>query len=186
MREPATPSTDATPLGAWWNDVEQRLESAATRRVDVYVRSLLPPHGARNCQRRVFDRLDALAQRSLVDDVSIHVLGERICLCDTCASTDAGAAIVERIRELDAWGEEYDASTSRFFEKRQFSSSITGEETNALVPPRVTVALRADDRLCGVFPCEMGERTYCVDDFVSAMQGLDDADNGGLLAETRP
>lgn len=186
MREPATPSTDATPLGAWWSDVEQRMDAAASRRVDVYVRSLLPPHGARGCQRRVFDRLDALTQQSLLDDVSVHVIGERICLCDTCASTDAGANIVERIRELDGWGEEYGASTSRFFETRRFSSSITGEETHALVPPQVAVALRADDRLCGVFPCEMGGETYCVDDFVSAMQRLAEADNGGLLAETRP
>ncbi|MFC7194620.1 HTH domain-containing protein [Halosimplex aquaticum] len=104
-----------------------------------------------------------------LDNVSVTVTGDRLCLCETCTGTDAGSSLLDRVRELDGWGREFDASVSRFFETRELDSSVAGETARALVPPRVAVALYCDGTLAGAFPCEMGDATVATRDFVAAL-----------------
>lgn len=159
---------------AWVEQTRDRFASADQRHVDVFVRSMLPPLGAKATQETLVSRLTELTEESSIDDVSVTITGNRLCLCDTCAETDAESALLERFHELDDWGEEFDASVSPFFETRTLDSSVTHETARALVPPRVAVALYCDDALAGVFPCEMGESSYAVDDFVTALESVCD------------
>ena len=130
---------------------------------------MLPPLGVKASQEALIERLQRLVAEGELDDVSVTVTGDRLCLCETCTGTDAGSTLVNRVRELDGWGREFDASPSRFFETRELHSSTTGESARALVPPGLVVALYCDGRLSGVFPCEMGDTTVATDDFLEAL-----------------
>lgn len=146
-----------------------RFERADTRRVTVFVRSMLPPMGAKGPQEALIRGLQELETEGLIDEVSVTITGNRLCLCETCGRTDVGASLLDRVRELDGWGGEFDASVSRFFETRELDSSVAGETARALVPPRVAVALYCDGSLAGAFPCEMGESTATTDHFATAL-----------------
>lgn len=74
------------------------------------------------------------------------------------------------------------ASTSPFFEARTLDSSIAGETARALVSPRMSVALYCDGDLSGVFPCEIGDVTVSVTDFVSTLAQLSDGQR--IVAES--
>lgn len=135
---------------------------------------MLPPLGVKASQERLLSRLDELESDSRLDDVSVTVTGDRLCLCETCTDTDAGSELVDRVRELAEWGDGRGASARQFFDRRTIDSGVTNETARALVPPRVSVALYCDDRLSGVFPCRMGGRSYAVDDFVEALEQFAD------------
>lgn len=170
-------SSDDTPATAGFETWRRALENAFTdaneRSVTVYVRSTLPPLGAKSRQERVIDRLDALAERGIVDEVDLVVTGDRLCLCDTCTGTPGGAEVFDRVQRLREWRGPYDASATPFFELREFSSEIAGEHARAIVPPRVAVALSFDGSLVGVFPCRIGSETYSIDDFLETLSALE-------------
>jgi hypothetical protein len=148
-----------------------QFEAADDRRVEVFVRSMLPPLGVKSSQEALIARLDELVdEEAALDSVSVSVTGDRLCLCETCSGTDVERELLDRIAELDAWGEAYDATASPFFETQELDSSIAGETARALVPPRVSVALYCDDALAGVFPCRIGDREYTVADFADALE----------------
>lgn len=169
------PSGDASrpePLDAWTDDVGDAFDEANDARVDLFVRSMSPPVGASTGQETAIERLQALVDASVIDDFTVSVWGERICLCDTCTSTDAVAYMLEKIRDLERWGEEYDASVREFFEERSQSSSIVDEERETLTPPRITAALYLDGSIAGAFPCRMGGRTCSVSDFFATVESM--------------
>ncbi|WP_436927195.1 HTH domain-containing protein [Halosimplex amylolyticum] len=155
---------------------EERFERANTRRVTVFVRSMLPPLGAKGAQEALIRGLNELEADGELDEVSVEVTGDRLCLCETCVETDAGSSLLESVGELDGWGREFDASVSRFFERRELDSTISGETARALVPPRVAVALYCDGTLAGAFPCEMGDAAVATGDFVDALAQFCDTD----------
>ena len=135
---------------------------------------MLPPLGAKSGQESLLEALDQLVDDGAIDEVTVTITGNRLCLCDTCMKTGAESTLMDRFKELDEWGREHDASTSPFFETRTLDSSMAGETARALVPPRMSVALYCDEDLSGVFPCEMGEVTVSTADFVSTLAQLSD------------
>jgi len=151
-------------------ETAERFAAADDRRVEVFVRSMLPPLGAKSCQEALIERFDELATESTLDGVSVSITGNRLCLCDTCSGTDAERDLLDRFADLDEWGAEYDATASSFFETKELDSSMTGETARALVPPRVSTALYCDGALSGVFPCRIEGREYTVADFADALE----------------
>ncbi|QPV63609.1 hypothetical protein I7X12_02955 [Halosimplex litoreum] len=162
-------TTDRPAFRAWLDATADRFESADERRVEVFVRSMLPPLGAKSGQEALIARLDELTDESSLDAVSVTVTGDRLCLCETCAGTDTERALLDRIAELDEWGGDHDATASPFFEVRDLDSAMADETARALVPPRVTTALYCDDSLAGVFPCRIDGQEYAVADFADAL-----------------
>jgi hypothetical protein len=183
----AEPSDDDRPdqqvFDRWRTDTLAVLWRAETARIDVYVRSMLPPAGAKESQTAVIERLKGLLEDSLVDDLTINVWGRRICLCDQCRGTETGRIMLGTVREFQSWGEEYDASVESTFEHRTQSSSITGAEYESITPPRVTTALYVDGDLRGVFPCVMGERHCTV---VDLYETLAEAESGVRRDDLEP
>lgn len=153
----------------WRAETERALDDAETARVDVYVRSMLPPPGAKEGQTAVLERFRELCEESVIGDVTVNVWGERICLCDACTDLDTGQMLRDTVRDLQRWGGEYDASARPFFERRKQSSSVTGNEYEGITPPRVTCALTIDGRLRGVFPAEFDGQSVSVRDFYEAI-----------------
>ncbi|WP_459191993.1 HTH domain-containing protein [Halosimplex sp. J119] len=182
MTRDRTQPTEDPAFSRWAETIEGRFEGADTRRVTVFVRSMLPPLGAKRTQEALIRELHDLEAEGQLDEVSVTVTGNRLCLCETCSGTDAGSSLLERVRELDGWGHEFDASVSRFFETRELDSSVAGETARALIPPRVAVALYCDDTLAGAFPCEMGESTVTTEDFLASLDrfcGASSPSSGG-------
>jgi len=167
-----TQFTDEPAFRRWLAATSDQFSAADRRRVEVYVRSMLPPLGAKSRQESLLESLDEFVDDGVIDDVSITIIGNRLCLCDTCTKTDAESALINRFKELDDWGREYDASTSPFFETHTLDSRMAGETARALVPPRICVALYCDGDLSGVFPCEMGDVLVSATDFVSTLAEL--------------
>ena len=165
-------STDDPAFTEWLETTDDRFADADRRRVDVFVRSLLPPLGSKGTQEALLQHLNDLTAEGILDDVSVTVTGNRLCLCETCAETDAGTHLLDSLRELDEWGGEFDASVTPFFETRALDSDLTDETARALVPPRITVALYCDETIAGVFPCEMGDSTFATEDLVAALDRL--------------
>lgn len=175
MRDPTAISTDGgqtEEFQRWQNDTARALASADGAHVDLYVRSMLPPPGAKDAQTDVLAGLWRAADGTPIDDVAVTVWGERICRCEACLRTQTGRAMLDTVREFEEWGESYDASATSFFERVRHESSLTGETYTGIVPPRVTAALYVEDSLSGVFPVRFGETAYSVTDFSHAISRL--------------
>jgi len=157
------PQDDA--FDRWRAQFARAFEKADSGHIDVYVRSLFPPIGAKATQTAAIEDFQAVTDSSAIDDVSVNVWGERICLCEQCRRIDAVTAALNTIREFEAWGEEYNATASPFFEHATVQSSILDAEHDSIVPPRVTAAVVLDGRLVGIFPAEFGDRSYSVAEF---------------------
>jgi len=138
----------------WTEETVAAMRRSDAVRIDVYVRSMLPPAGAKESQVTDISRFQAVAERPLVDEVSVNVWGDRLCLCDSCRTTEPGRVMIGTVRDFEAWGENFDASAAPFFERRQVSSSVTGGTYESISPPRVTAAVYVSGTVTGVFPCE--------------------------------
>lgn len=169
-----SPTRSTDQFARWCVETGRALTRAETARVEVYVRSLLPPPGAKEAQTEVLEDLKRVADGTAIQDVLVDVWGERLCLCESCRRTEVGRALFDRVRELQRWGEEYDASATSFFDRTHRESSLTGGSYDGIVPPRVTAALYVDGTVRGVFPCRFGDERYSVADFVESVGRLAD------------
>jgi hypothetical protein len=156
----------------WHAETRRALADADTGHIEVYVRSLLPPPGAKDAQTAAITSLRSAIEGTPVEDVAVNVWGERLCLCEACLGTDAGRVMLNTVREFERWGTEYDASAEPFFERTRRESSVTGASYEGIVPPRVTAALYLDGSLVGVFPARFGETHYSVGDLSETLAGL--------------
>ena len=157
----------------WQRETARALERSDSARIEVYVRSLLPPPGAKESQQKVISALQETVEDTAIGDVLIDVWGERLCLCDECRVTEPGRVFLNRVRELREWGSEYDAAPGSFFERTHREASVTGNSYEGIVPPRVTAALYIDGALSGVFPARFGDERYSVSDFATVVGNLD-------------
>lgn len=145
----------------------------ATVSAHVFVRSLAPPGGGHDEQVAVLERLDALEDRGPVDAWNVTIWGERLCECEVCTSTAAGRAVTERLRSFGEWAERVDGEVALPFERREVTSEFAGTEIEALVPPRLTIAVFADDRLSRVYPCRVDGIHYSVTDGLDWLETVD-------------
>lgn len=152
----------------WWERYRSALAAYETRRFEVFFRSLAPSPGGHSQHQRIIERLETVAEDGDVDDYDITVLGEQLCLCDTCRGTRVGESIYESIEELRGW--RGGGARPLSFTERSVDCSFTDEQYSVLVPPNVCLAVYGDDDLEWVFPAQIEGRTVGVLDF---LQGLD-------------
>lgn len=143
------------------------------RSVALFVRSLSPTETpAASHVERVRD----LAEAGRVETASVAVWGREIELSARARRTQAGQCVLDRVADFRAWADERGVSMEPFFETRERSSSLTGEEFAALRLPVCCLAEYADGELAHVAPYSTGEAICSVAD---RLDWLDRRDRSG-------
>jgi len=183
---PAENDDASAAFSRWQREIRDALRDAEAARLDVYVRSMMPPPGAKDTQQNLLHDLQKLVEGTPIQNVGVNVWGERICLCETCRETDVGTAMLNTVREFEHWGEEYDAGTGSFFERLYQQSLVTGNSYEGISPPRVTVALYVDNSLSGVFPSYFAGEPYSVHDFYEWLAPVADSSTVAERVQSSP
>jgi DNA-binding HxlR family transcriptional regulator len=132
-------------------------------RLELLVRALNPPAGARKSQDRVLRRLESLPERGIVDSYEIRVCGARIPPEGTAARTDAGRRLNDIVDRARSWADDHDPVTLEgTFAERTVDCSITGEHYRVVVPPCLALFVYRGDDLSAVVPCSVGDRALSV------------------------
>lgn len=147
----------------------------ATRSVALFVRSLSPtetpaPHHV----ERVRDLEDA----GRVTDASIRVWGHEVALSSRTHHGGPETFVLDRIADFRAWADEHDVSMEPFFDSREVSASLTGEEYAALRLPVTCLAEYEDDKLVHVAPYSTGDAICSVADRLHALAESPGPDDG--------
>lgn len=163
------PARESDAFRRWRAETAALLAEADSARIDVYLRSMLPPPGAKDAQMDVLNELRGLSETTSIGTVRQNVWGERICLCDSCRESETGRRMLNTVRQFEQWGVEYGASAESFFERTRQESSLVGDAYEGIAPPRVTAALYVEGSLQGVFPAQFQHEFYSVHDFARAI-----------------
>jgi hypothetical protein len=156
----------------WWERYRADVLADKSHRIDIIFRSLAPSQGLHDKRGDILKRVERAAESSVLDVYDITVVGEGLCLCDDCATTRIARHMHETLRTLRHGGSK-DIEPTGFVE-RPVDSQMTGEHYRLLVPPEVSLAVYVDDSLRGVFPATVGGSSVSVDDFLDALETLDD------------
>jgi hypothetical protein len=143
------------------------VETADEHRLDVFVRSYVPVSGTHSQRTRLLERLSTATEHGLIDEYSVDVLGEGVCLCHNCQQTGLANQLTDTIRTLRTWRDGSMSATG--FTERYVSSSLTQEEYRTLVPPELAVGIYVDGSLSGVFPCGTNESKYSVAEYLDTL-----------------
>jgi len=138
-------------------------------RLELYVRTLSPP-GARARQEETIERLQRLDADGVVDDVNVHVWGKQIDPTTAAADTEQGQFVLNRIAEFQQWALANNTTLDSFYQTRQQSSSITGEEHTTIVLPKMGLAEYHGSELAQVAPIDEGDDTYTVGDHLDDLE----------------
>ncbi|MFC7141156.1 HTH domain-containing protein [Halosimplex aquaticum] len=146
------------------------------RSVVLFVRSLSPTETpAAGHVARVRD----LEDTGRVADASVAVWGREIELSARARRTRAGQCVLDRIADFRAWADERGVSMSPFFDARERSSAMTGEEFAALRLPVCCLAEYDGDELVHVAPYSTGDAICTVADRLDRLDRLDRGDGEG-------
>lgn len=147
------------------------------RSIALFVRSLSPTETPATSHA---ERVRALADAGRVADASVTVWGREIELSARARRSPAGQCVLDHVADFRAWADERGVSMEPFFETREVSSSLTGEEYAALRLPVTCLAEYADDELIHVAPYSTGEAICSVADRLRRLDdhrpGRDDPD----------
>lgn len=132
-------------------------------RLELYVRTMSPP-GARARQEDVIGRLHRLEDADHVADTHVQVWGRQIDPTTNAAETDQGQFVLNRIAEFKQWALANNTTLDAFYETREQSSSITGEEYTTIVLPKMGLAEYHGPELAQVTPCAERDGVYTVTD----------------------
>jgi hypothetical protein len=137
--------------------------------LELAVRTL-SPRGCRDRQTEAVRRLNALADRGVVDDVSVTVWGDRVPTTTEEAETDHARSVLDAVDEYAGWAADHGLSVDPFFETREAHSAFTGESSTAMELPAMVLAEYRGGELYWVSPCVDGEETYTVGDRLSTLE----------------
>jgi hypothetical protein len=146
--------------------------------VELYVRSLSPTdtRGSQESTLRRLQRTDA------VDSIEVIVTGDRICPETVAASTEIGAALLEKFEQFERWASETDRTLEPAFRRETGRSLLTGESVSGACFPDRALAEYRNGTLSFVAPCLEGsggnERTRSVSERVAELGPREDAEAG--------
>lgn len=152
----------------WWQQVVDDLQAETAYHVWVFLRSLTPPVGAHGTRTRVFETLESAVEAGLVDEYEVVLLGEGLCLCSDCRDRQQCQTHYEYVEDIRSWRR--DEARPAGFETRTIESAYTGESYEVLEPPQMTVCVRDESSIKGVFPCTDGEDHLSVGDFIEVLE----------------
>lgn len=132
-----------------------------TRSVVLFVRSLSPTETP---APQHLERVRDLADAGRVSDPSVRVWGHEVALSTRTCRDGPETFVLDRIAEFRAWADDHDVSMEPFFDSREVSASLTGEEYAALRLPVTCLAEYEDDKLVHVAPYSTGDAICSVAD----------------------
>lgn len=138
-------------------------------RLELYVRTLTPP-GARTRQEEVIERLQRLEDEGHIEDFYVKVWGRQIDPTTNAAETDQGKFILNRIAEFQQWSLANNTTLESFYQTREQSSSITGEDHTTIVLPKMGLAEYDGPELEQVTPCTDGDVVESVVDHIDDLE----------------
>lgn len=138
-------------------------------RAELYARSLLPDGHMRQ-QADVIDRLEALSEEDVFDDVSVHVIGKQMPPTPAETRTDMGLFALNRVAVFKKWAKRNDCSLEPAFDVRTVDSAMTGERYRALVFPSQLLAEYSGSKLRCVTPHTKGSETVSVTDRIEMLE----------------
>lgn len=144
--------------------------TAGRRSVALFVRSLSPTEPATTQHVECVRDLEAAGT---VTDASVTVWGREIELSARARRAPTGQYLLDRVANFRAWADERGVSMAPFFDTREVSSSLTGEEFAALRLPASCLAEYEGERLVHVAPYTTGDAVCTVAD---RLRRLDEAD----------
>jgi hypothetical protein len=142
---------------------------AGSPRLELYVRTLSPP-GARARQEAVIGRLQRLADEGHIEEFHVTVWGKQIDPTSRVAETDQGQFILNRVAEFQQWALANNTTLESFYETREQSSSITGQELTTMVLPKMGLAAYDGSELQQVSPCDAESGVYSVSDHLEDLE----------------
>lgn len=134
--------------------------------IELCVRSLSPT-AARERQQAIVGRLEALAERDVVDEVDVSVWGDRIRLDGDERTTSS--AVHERMERLRSWAAASGRSLEPVFQRRTGQSSLMGGHYDVLVLPMMGLVEYRDGRVSHVAPSRDGDDLVSVSDRVARL-----------------
>jgi hypothetical protein len=113
----------------------------------------------------VIDRLGRLASAGAIDDYEIRTWPDEVALAEHTRQS----RVVETYRRFRAWADDAGASIAPPFDRRTVTS-LVGRTGEVLTLPVMCLAVYDADDLRGVYPCDDGERTWTVTDYLDAYE----------------
>jgi len=154
----------------WFEEKTGTLHTGHPPRVRVFLRSLAPPLGASEQQDGVLEQLESFERQGLFETVDVNIWGKSICPESIGARTDPGRQVMEQIEECSAWASNTDVSLDMPFEESDVSCSMTNEQYQKIVLPRVCLAIYANGELDLVLPCRIDGDYFGVEDFIASFK----------------
>ncbi len=155
--------------------------------LDIFVRSLSPPLGIRQRQEQLFSQLQDLQSAGRIDSYRVNLWGGGVCLCDVCSGTSIAESMLNTVEELEQWAATQEALTLPF-ERKTVESDMVDQTGSKLTVPSMSLTVRVESDICGVFPCTVGGESVSVTDCVERLAReesieLEQADNHDPIAQ---
>lgn len=129
------------------------------------------PQDVQKRQQEILDRVGTLAADGQFDSTVVW-WSPKVCPPDTDNPLGAGCPPV--VVELLELAKRDDFSLEPFV--RNHSGAVPGED-DSLVLPVISLLVRTDGDIDGLYPVALGERTYTVEDGLTALEAGEDASN---------
>lgn len=135
-------------------------------RAELWTRDASPPPD--DPRRAVRARLRDLAADDRIDDVAVRVWGRWA--APPSERPAENGPVRARLASFRAWADRTGHSLAPAFERCERSSLVSTERTEAVRLPLQCLAVFADDRPVGVFPCSTAAGTRTVEDCLRRLE----------------
>jgi hypothetical protein len=112
----------------------------------------------------VIDRLHDLAGSDLIADFAVETWPDSV-------RSDTDSPLLSVVDDFETWADEQSVNVHPPFERKTVSP-LVGDSREEVVLPMMTLAVRDDDGLVGVYPCSDGNRTWSVLDYLDACERI--------------
>ena len=137
--------------------------------LDIFVRSLAPTTGLER-QRALISQLDRMESEGLIEGYDVHVWGDAVSFDSALAETETGRGVRSQVAGFQQWALAENVSVQPFFDRKEQSSSITGDEQTVITLPEITVAEYEGAELVGMAPHQSAGDTVSVQNYLDDVE----------------
>ncbi|MCH7659650.1 MAG: hypothetical protein IH933_03405, partial [Euryarchaeota archaeon] len=142
------------------------MSDESTRRVDLWLRSSVPPE-IRRAQLQLADRLHQCRAAGTIDDLAIQTWEQRV----SVPATDREATDTwEAFDAFRTWASDNERELRPGFARHQRSSMTDADPVETITLPIMCLAVYDDQSLRTVAPCSDGTRVVTVQDCLGTLE----------------